>query len=285
MTFLDLWRRWTTPAPSDQPAPRGPAVVLKVLGGFVVLSFATQVLQWLRFAADPDPGRIPWWVTNLAVGLVCIGLLVLAHRGRPRTAAQILTVIVGGLGVLLLLADGTDRPMWATVLSAQMVLAVTLLGGREALAAVAATGSLVVAIVILLRLEVVTPFLSSAEEGPTSIGGTIGIVAVFAFVAFVWWVWTRSQPATPAPEAPPSAAPERLRERTALLSAREEEVVKLVADGLSNDAIAAALVVSPRTVQAHVASAMRKAGCANRTELGVLALREGLVPLDVPSRA
>jgi DNA-binding NarL/FixJ family response regulator len=60
---------------------------------------------------------------------------------------------------------------------------------------------------------------------------------------------------------------------------REIEVVQHVAEGLSNDAIASKLFVSPRTVQTHVANAMRKTDCANRTALGVLAVREGLVPL------
>jgi DNA-binding NarL/FixJ family response regulator len=57
-------------------------------------------------------------------------------------------------------------------------------------------------------------------------------------------------------------------------------VVQLVAEGHSNAAIARQLFVSSRTVQSHVASAMRKTRSANRTELGVLALREGLAPLQ-----
>jgi DNA-binding NarL/FixJ family response regulator len=61
---------------------------------------------------------------------------------------------------------------------------------------------------------------------------------------------------------------------------REIEVVQLVAAGLSNDAIAARLFISPRTAQSHVANAIRKTSCSNRTELGVLAIREGLVPLE-----
>ncbi|MCA1706383.1 MAG: LuxR C-terminal-related transcriptional regulator [Actinobacteria bacterium] len=67
------------------------------------------------------------------------------------------------------------------------------------------------------------------------------------------------------------------RIRTLYLSERERDVARLVAAGLSNEAIADRLRVSPRTVQTHVANARKKSGCANRTELGVLAVREGLI--------
>lgn len=68
------------------------------------------------------------------------------------------------------------------------------------------------------------------------------------------------------------------RAATASLSAREVEVTQLVADGMSNEEIAGQLYLSPRTVQSHVASSMRKTTTRSRTELAVLAVREGLVP-------
>ena len=74
------------------------------------------------------------------------------------------------------------------------------------------------------------------------------------------------------------AAPERLR--TKALTPREVQVAQLVAVGLTNDEIAARLVVSPRTVHSHVGNALRKTGSSNRTELGVLAVREGLAADD-----
>lgn len=67
--------------------------------------------------------------------------------------------------------------------------------------------------------------------------------------------------------------------RTAALSERERDVVKLVAEGLTNDQIAERLVISPRTVHSHVRSAMQATETASRTQLAVLALREGLAPL------
>lgn len=57
-----------------------------------------------------------------------------------------------------------------------------------------------------------------------------------------------------------------------LLSSREVEVVDLVREGRSNPEIADALFISRRTVESHVASAMRKLGSANRTHLAVIAM-------------
>ncbi|HSB37041.1 MAG TPA: helix-turn-helix transcriptional regulator, partial [Thermoanaerobaculia bacterium] len=54
------------------------------------------------------------------------------------------------------------------------------------------------------------------------------------------------------------------------LTPSEERVVKLVADGLSNKEVAAALVVSPKTVEAHLGRAYRKLGVRRRSELSAL---------------
>jgi two-component system, NarL family, response regulator LiaR len=61
------------------------------------------------------------------------------------------------------------------------------------------------------------------------------------------------------------------------LSEREREVVALMVDGLTNREIAARLHVSPRTVQSHVRTAMRKTGTNGRVQLAVAAVRQGLV--------
>jgi DNA-binding NarL/FixJ family response regulator len=51
-----------------------------------------------------------------------------------------------------------------------------------------------------------------------------------------------------------------------LLSSRELEVLGLLADGLTDREIAEALVISPRTVESHVGSILRKLGVRNRAE-------------------
>jgi DNA-binding CsgD family transcriptional regulator len=60
------------------------------------------------------------------------------------------------------------------------------------------------------------------------------------------------------------------------LSAREVEVLRLVAAGRSNQQIADALVISASTVAKHVTSILGKIGAANRTEAAVYAKEHGL---------
>ncbi|MEV4423457.1 LuxR C-terminal-related transcriptional regulator [Patulibacter sp. NPDC049589] len=64
-----------------------------------------------------------------------------------------------------------------------------------------------------------------------------------------------------------------------MLTARELVVLTLIVDGLTNPEIAERLTNSPRTVQSHVKSLMRKFGAHTRTQLAVYALRAGLVAL------
>ena len=61
------------------------------------------------------------------------------------------------------------------------------------------------------------------------------------------------------------------------LTAREIEVLELLAEGLSNKAIAARLGISDQTVKFHVAAITGKLGAANRTEAVRRALRRGLL--------
>jgi DNA-binding NarL/FixJ family response regulator len=63
------------------------------------------------------------------------------------------------------------------------------------------------------------------------------------------------------------------------LTARETDVLELLAEGLSNKAIAARLGISDQTVKFHVASIGGKLGAANRTEAVRLAVRRGLIAL------
>jgi len=61
------------------------------------------------------------------------------------------------------------------------------------------------------------------------------------------------------------------------LSTREEQVLALVAEGLSNEEIADQLVISHATVRHHVSACISKLGAANRTEAAVLAVKLKIV--------
>ncbi len=62
-----------------------------------------------------------------------------------------------------------------------------------------------------------------------------------------------------------------------VLTPREHEVVKLVAEGHTTDEIARDLLISPRTVDRHRENVLAKLGLRNRVELTRYAIRQGLV--------
>jgi NarL family two-component system response regulator LiaR len=64
------------------------------------------------------------------------------------------------------------------------------------------------------------------------------------------------------------------------LSERELEVLKLIADGMSNAQIAASLYVSEKTVKSHVSNILGKLHLADRTQAAVYAWRQGVVRRD-----
>ncbi len=66
------------------------------------------------------------------------------------------------------------------------------------------------------------------------------------------------------------------------LSEREVEVLRLVAQGLSNQEIADRLCISERTVRNHVGNILNKLHLANRTQAALYALRQGIASLDAP---
>jgi DNA-binding NarL/FixJ family response regulator len=72
-------------------------------------------------------------------------------------------------------------------------------------------------------------------------------------------------------------------ERLAVLTQREREVLALVGRGLSNQEIAAELVVSPATAKTHVSRAMIKLRARDRAQLVVVAYQTGLVGPGQPA--
>ncbi len=61
------------------------------------------------------------------------------------------------------------------------------------------------------------------------------------------------------------------------LTPRESEILGLVAEGLTNDKVAAELAISPETVQSHVRNSMSKLGAETRTQAVATAVRRSLI--------
>ncbi|MDP9345186.1 MAG: LuxR C-terminal-related transcriptional regulator, partial [Actinomycetota bacterium] len=81
-----------------------------------------------------------------------------------------------------------------------------------------------------------------------------------------------ADPASPTAEPAQPSASEALG-----LSARELEVLALLADGRTNRKIAEALFISPKTAGTHVSSILRKLDASTRGEAAAVALRAGLL--------
>ena len=78
-----------------------------------------------------------------------------------------------------------------------------------------------------------------------------------------------------------TAAPRSIQDDSGAeeLTAREREVLTLVAAGLANKQIAQRLKISEHTVKFHVAAILAKLGAQSRTEAGYVAARRGLIAL------
>jgi branched-chain amino acid transport system substrate-binding protein len=105
--------------------------------------------------------------------------------------------------------------------------------------------------------------------------------------SFLWrtdvasWFSIRLQ-VTPAGEVQAAAEQVALPHR---LTARELDVLTLLAVGLSNTEIGTALVASPRTVSTHVEHILAKLGQASRTGAAAIAVERGYLRLPLPGQA
>jgi DNA-binding NarL/FixJ family response regulator len=67
------------------------------------------------------------------------------------------------------------------------------------------------------------------------------------------------------------------KDREELLTAREREILKLLADGMSNSDVAAKLFISQETVKSHVRHILTKLEADTRTHAVAIALRESMI--------
>ncbi|HTJ66865.1 MAG TPA: response regulator transcription factor [Actinospica sp.] len=126
--------------------------------------------------------------------------------------------------------------------------------------------------------------LKAVSDGDTLFSPTVTARLIQAFCAVADSAdGTPAVPGHPAPGARPTLAPAD-RAALATLTARETDVLRLVATGLSNNEIAERLVVSEGTVKTHLNRSMAKLNLSSRAQVVVLAYESGLViPGQTPS--
>lgn len=246
------------------------------------VSFAVGAAAWGLVIA-PFNGFRSDHSRSLAIGcaLICLAAIGFALRRqlydvlRRKPAWLLLPALIG---VATLWADGGWRSSYYLASYAAVALAAVVGGLRWAFgcAAVVAAGYVAGLAVHGYSWERLHD-LHDADSVVANTGGYF--IAAYLFAAPVAWLGGYVARINQILGEPTS----RRRGRTAHLSVREVQVVQLIAGGASNDEIARRLVISPRTVQTHVERSMKKTAARNRTELAVLTVQEGLVPLRVGS--
>ena len=117
-------------------------------------------------------------------------------------------------------------------------------------------------------VHAILPRESSREEMEAAIrASSLGLVTLEPGLAADIVAYVRNQPDEPVPEL--------LGE----LTAREIEVLRLLAEGAANKEIAYRLGISDHTAKFHISSILAKVGAASRTEAVTLGIRMGLIVL------
>jgi len=108
----------------------------------------------------------------------------------------------------------------------------------------------------------------------TPVGGVA--VAVRAAAQGVAWLSPRAAELVLGRVRQRAAEPEVDDSVTEQLSARELDVLRLIARGMENADIAATLAISPRTAKNHVSNILAKLGMPSRVQAAIYAVRRGL---------
>ncbi|MEU6488121.1 response regulator transcription factor [Streptomyces sp. NPDC046887] len=218
-----------------------------------------------------------------------IRVLLADDQALLRSALRVLIDSEPDMEVVGEAADGAEAVALARATRADVVLMDIRMPGTDGLAATRLIGEdpelAGVRVVVLTTFEVdeyvvralragASGFLGKGAE-PEELLGAIRIAA--GGEALLSPAATKGLIARFLAQSPDGEGASAYAERLAVLTAREREVLVLVAGGLTNDEIADRLKVSPLTVKTHVNRAMAKLGARDRAQLVVTAYESGLV--------
>ena len=213
---------------------------------------AEQAAAWFTRCADlcQDSGNV-WYHAYSQWGLAVVALLRGEHEGAHRLGRAALRAIRqmdDSMGVVLCL----DALAWAAAAGREAVRAVTLAAAAEAAwAAIPATPASPLRAHHDAALEAARKALPAGEyRAAFARGSAMDQAEAIAFALGE----------SPWPAARPAGGRSKL-------TRREQDVAALIARGQSNGQIAAALVISARTVETHVQHIMDKLGCGTRAQI------------------
>ncbi|OKI61961.1 response regulator transcription factor [Streptomyces sp. MJM1172] len=219
--------------------------------------------------ASPDPGPAP------------VTLLIADDDEVTRSGLRLLLAAQPGIEVVGEAADGVEAVERARLLRPDVILMDVRMprrNGIEATRQLLAESDRPPKVVVITTFEnddYVTAALSAGASGfvlkrrpVPQIAEAVRVVAAGEAILFPT---TLRRMVTARPLASTAALPR------AALTGREEEVLRLMATGLSNPEIAGSLSVTLETVKTHVGNVLTKLRAQNRTHAVVIAYESGLV--------
>lgn len=215
-----------------------------------------------------------------------IRILIADDHTLVRAGLRALLDSEPGMEVVGEAADGLEAVEQAAVLAPDVILLDLVMPGKDGIEAITE----ICEVDPTARILVLTSFTDDDKVFPAIKSGALGYLLKDSepqeLLQAICSVYAGEPSLAPTiarklmrelqqpPDLPPAQEP---------LSGREVQVLRLVAQGLSNKEIADRLVVSERTVRAHVSNVLAKLHLANRTQAALYAIREGLAGADYDS--
>jgi DNA-binding NarL/FixJ family response regulator len=202
------------------------------------------------------------------VVLPCVDSMLHANRVEALRASRQLTLLAVALPSTLLFRVQSDRPDVIVIAAGEAFLARAAASRRDfadvfsdtpAVLLAAEPNTAMVRSAARVKIHSVLPIEVTAHQLVTAISATVAGFAV-----------------TLPRLVPAPAEPMRLTEE---LTAREVEVLRLMARGQRNKQLAAQLKISEHTAKFHVSSVLAKLGARTRTEAVTIGMTRGLVAI------